>query len=120
LLAIILALIAAGLFFILINQGFLAILCIIAAVIMGIANFFKGTKSAVKKVGKGGTRGMWKDFQEAETGHPDKAILDDAVSGTGQITGQEMGSPDSHKFKTTGSIEGAAVKIIETFKKAFK
>ncbi len=119
-LAIILALVTAGLFFILINQGLLAMLCIIAAVLIAIAGFFSKTKTTVERIGKSGKKGMWKGLQEAETGNPDKAILNDAVSGAGEISGAQVGAPDSHKFKATNNIGGAAEKIIETFKKAFK
>ena len=119
-LAVILALIAAGLFFILINHVLLEMLCIIAAVLIAIAGFFSKTKTTAERIGKSGKKGMWKGLQEAETGHPDKAILDDAVSGAGEISGQQVGAPDSHKFKATNNIGGAAEKMIDYFKKAFK
>ena len=119
-LAVILALIAAGLFFILINQGLLAILCLAAAVLVAIASFFGKAGKTVERVGKGGTKGMWKGLQEAEQGTPDKAILDDAVEGAGEIAGMESGAPEGHKFKAVNNAGGAASKIVEAFKKVFK
>ncbi len=119
-LAIILALVAAGLFFIVINQGLLAILCILAAIFIAIASFFSKAKTTVERVGKSGKKGMKKGLYEAEQDTPDKAILDDAVSGAGEISGMEIGAPEGHKFKATNNIGGAAEKIIEYFKKVFK
>ncbi len=119
-LASILVLIAAGLFFILINQGLLAILCIIAAILIAIAGFFSKTKSTVERIGKSGTKGMKEGLYETEQGIPDKAILDESVSGAGELSGMELGAPEGHKFKAVNNIGGAAEKIIETFKKVFK
>ena len=119
-LAAILALVAAGLFFILINQALFAILCLLAAILVAVASFFSKTKTTAERIGKSGTKGMKEGLWKAETGHPDKSILNDAVSGAGETTGIEIGAPNGHKLKTTGTFGDAASKIIETFKKAFK
>ena len=113
-------LIAAGLFFILVDQALLAGLFLIAAVLAAIASFFGKAGYVAERVGKSGTKGMWKGLQEAETGQPDKAILEEAVSNAGEITGMEMGAPHTHKFKATGSIGDTANRLIDSFKKVFK
>jgi len=120
LLAIVLALVAAGLLFILLNQGLLAMLCLIAAVLIAIAGFFSKTKTMAERIGKSGKKGMKEGLYEAETGHPGKEILEDAVSGAGEISGAQVGASDAHKFKATNNVGGAAEKIIDYFKKAFK
>ena len=98
----------------------LAMLCLAAAILIAIAGFFSKTKTTINRVGKSGKKGMKKGLYEAETGHPDKSVLEDAVSGAGEISGAQVGASDAHKFKTTNNAGGAAEKIVETFKKVFK
>ncbi len=122
--------IAAGLFFIYIDQALLAGLCLLAGLFAGIAWFLSGSYRASKSVVSGMTKGIPEQVSKADTGYPDSGILEESVKNAAGLTGQQMfagrkkqpyrGDQHQFKFKGLGSVGEACQRLIDSFKKVFK
>jgi len=122
LLTFLLLLVAAGLFFIFIDQGLLAGLCLISAWVLALAIFFGKAGKAGKATAEALTKGMGEEAGKAETESPDSSILEEGFKNAGDLAGQQMFAKDKYQFKnkTFSSVGGASQRLIDFFKKAFK
>jgi len=121
-LAYFLTFIAAGLFFILVDQALLAGLCFLAALLVLATKLFTGTAHVTKTTAGALTKGMKEEVSKAETTHPDSTVLEEGVQGAANLAGQQLYAPDTHQFKLKGfsAIGAACQKIVDLFKKTFK
>ena len=113
---------AAGLFFVLIEQAVLAGLSLIAALIVGFAWFFSRTARLAKATGKGLTKGVVEEVSKAETGSPDFAVLEESFKNAADVAGQQLYARDSQqfRFKGVGALQQASQRLVDLFKKVFK
>ena len=121
-LAVLLLLIAAGLFFVWIDQALAAGLFLIAALLVAAFWLLKGTGKAARETAGAMTKGMAEEAAKAETQSPESSLLKEGVENAGQLAGQQAFAPDTHQFKLKGfgAIGEACERLAERFKKAFK
>jgi len=129
-----LAFVAAAMFFVFVDQGLLAGLCAIAAILIAVARIASKTGKTARETGKALTKNIGKELSEAETGFPDKSILEEGAKNAADLAGQQLmaGSirntksrkfaKDNYqfKFKGLGSVGEACQRLIDGFKKVFK
>lgn len=121
-LAFFLLFLAAGLFFVLVEQAFLAGLSFIAALLTGLVWFFSRTARLAKATGKGLAKGIPEEVSKAETGSPDFAVLEESFKNAADTAGQQLYARDSQqfRFKGVGALQEASQRLMDLFKKAFK
>ncbi len=122
LLSFLLLLVAATLFFVLIDQAVLAGLCILAALFIALANFFGKAGKVTKSTGKALTKGMGEQAGKAEAESPDSSVLEEGIGNAADLAGHQAFAPDKYqfKFKGLGALGEASQRLIDWFKKAFK
>ncbi len=131
-LAFFLALVAAGVFFVVVEQGFFAALFFLAALFLFIARAIVGTGKAAKATVGGGTKGMWLESAEAKTSGPAFGVMEEGVKNAADMAEQQLvagekakghnfrGDQYQFRFKGWGVLGEACQKLIDSFHKVFK
>ena len=113
----------AGLFFVFFDMGLPAGVCFIAALLIGVAWFFKGTKKAVVETSSALTQGITEEVGKSETETPGLEIAEAGFGNAASLAGQQLYAKDKHRFKGKGpgtiAVSGSQ-SIIDWFKKVFK
>lgn len=119
---VLLALVAACLFFVLVEQPLLAGLALIAAVFCAVSWFLSKGWGTSKAVGKGFVKGIPEQVSGAEPSGPGLSIAEEGLGNAAGVAGQQLYARDSQqlRFKGVGSVRGACERLIELFGKAFK
>jgi len=113
----------AGLFFVFFDQGLLAGISFIAALLVGLTWFFKGTKKAVVETSSALTQGITEEVGKSETETPGLDVAEAGFGNAAGLIGQQLYAKDKHRFKGKGpgtvAVTGSQ-SIIDWFKKVFK
>ena len=113
----------AGLFFVLFDQPMLAALSLIAATIILVAWFLRGTKKAVKETGSALAQGVREEVGKSETNGPGLDVAAGGLGNAADLAGQQLFAQDKHRFKAKGpgtiAVTGSQ-SIMDWFKKVFK